>query len=90
MQRSRSPTNTYRGDSYDQNHGQKPSRSVNVVHHGSTRPPQKRFPELIDRVPREMSPKRSKPTGNRNLQEIRRVDTINETVTEKKVSWFSD
>ncbi|XP_014479002.1 PREDICTED: RNA-binding protein 33-like [Dinoponera quadriceps] len=84
VQRSRSPTSAYR-DSYDQNHGQKqPSRSINVVHRGPIRPPQKRNPEPVDRASRDISPKRNKPTGNRNLHEIRRVDTISETAVEKK------
>lgn len=91
MQRSRSPTNTYRGDSYEHNteHSQKP-RSVNVVHREPNRPPQKRISESMDRAPREMSPKRSKPTENRNLHEIRRLNIIDETVTEKRVSRFSN
>ncbi|EFN79767.1 hypothetical protein EAI_16345 [Harpegnathos saltator] len=85
MRRSRSPTNTYRGDSYDQNHSQKSFRPMNItVHREPNRPPQKRIPESTDRPPREISPKRSKSTNSRNFHEIRRVDIVERTVTERK------
>lgn len=88
MQRSRTSPNTYRGDSYDQNHSQKGSRIINVAPRGLPRPPPKRLPEPLDRGPRETSPKRSKPTTIRNLQEVRRIYNTSETVVEKKVSYF--
>lgn len=78
MQRSRTPPNVYRNDPYDQ----KTSRPMNVTPRGVNRPPQKRISESSDKGPREMSPKRSKPP-NRNLQEVRRVDTVGETVADK-------
>ncbi|XP_029679062.1 RNA-binding protein 33-like isoform X1 [Formica exsecta] len=82
-QRSRTPSNTYRGDSYDQVHNLKFSRPANIASRGANRPPQKRLSESSDKGPREVSPKRNKPS-NRNLQEVRRVDTASETVAEKE------
>ncbi|KYN06629.1 hypothetical protein ALC62_02286, partial [Cyphomyrmex costatus] len=79
MQRSRMSPNVYRGDSYDQ----KTSRSMNFASRGVNKPPQKRISESLDKGPRELSPKRSKPP-NRNLQEVRRVHTVGETVVEKE------
>lgn len=84
MQRSRTSPNAYRSDSYDQ----KTSRPTNVVSRGANRPPQKRISESSDKGTREMSPKRSKPS-NRNLQEVRRVDTVGETVVDKVNFSFS-
>lgn len=78
VQRSRTPPNIYRSDPYDQ----KTSRPMNVVPRGVNRLPQKRISESSDKGPREMSPKRSKPP-NRNLQEVRRVDTVDEIVADK-------
>ncbi|EFN64480.1 hypothetical protein EAG_01817 [Camponotus floridanus] len=80
-QRSRTPPNTYRGDSYDQVHNLKFSRPANITPRGANRPPQKRISESSDKGLREVSPKR-KPS-NRNLQEIRRVDTASENVVDK-------
>lgn len=80
-QRSRTPPNTYRGDSYDQVHNLKFSRPANIAPRGANRPPQKRISESLDKGPREVSPKRKPP--NRNLQEVRRVDTASETVVNK-------
>lgn len=88
VQRSRTPPNTYR-DSYDQNQSQKPPRSINPVPRGINRPPPKRISESSERGSREISPKRNKPTSNRNLQEVRRVDTIDKTIGEKKVGFLS-
>lgn len=82
MQRNRTPPNIYRGDSYDQVHNMKFSRPVNIAHRGLNRPPQKRILESLDKGLREVSPKRNKPS-NRNLQEVRRVDTTNEIIAEK-------
>lgn len=91
MQRSRTPPNMYRGDSYDsQNHSQKSSRTINIAPRGLNRPPQKRLSESSDRGLREVSPKRIKPPNNRNLQEVRRVDTAGEIVAEKKVGYECD
>ncbi|XP_011699649.1 PREDICTED: RNA-binding protein 33-like [Wasmannia auropunctata] len=78
MQRSRTPPNVYR-DSYEQ----KTPRPTNIAPRGINRPPQKRISESSDKGPREMSPKRSKPP-NRNLQEVRRVDTVGEPVADKE------
>jgi len=78
VQRSRTPPNAYHSNSYDQ----KISKPTNVASRAVNRPPQKRISESSDKGPREMSPKRSKPP-NRNLQEVRRVDAIGETITDK-------
>ncbi|XP_029052996.2 RNA-binding protein 33-like [Osmia bicornis bicornis] len=82
VSRSRAPSsNSYR-DNYDQNHVQKSNnRSANP----SIRPrlPQKRIPDSSDRPLRDLSPKRIKPS-NRNLQEVRTVDTLNTVGNEKK------
>lgn len=86
MQRSRTPPSAYRGDSYDQNQSQKSSRSINPAPRGMNRQPPKRISEPSERGSREISPKRNKLTSNRNLQEVRRVDTIDKTIGTKKVS----
>lgn len=77
VQRSRTPPNVYRNEPYEQ----KSSRPINVPR-GINRPLQKRISESLDKGPREISPKRSKPP-NRNLQEVPRMDIINETVADK-------
>ncbi|XP_011645007.1 RNA-binding protein 33-like [Pogonomyrmex barbatus] len=77
VQRNRSPPSMYRGDSYDQK-----SRPINVTSRGANRPSQKRTSESSDKGPRELSPKRNKPP-NRNLQEVRRVDTVGEITADK-------
>ncbi|XP_072758175.1 uncharacterized protein [Anoplolepis gracilipes] len=81
-QRSRTPQNMYRGDSYDQVHSLKFSRPPNIAPRGANRPPQKRISESLDKEPREVSPKRNK-SSNRNLQEVRRVDTASDAVVDK-------
>ncbi|XP_011166606.1 RNA-binding protein 33 isoform X2 [Solenopsis invicta] len=78
VQRSRTPPNVYRNEPYEQ----KSSRPINVPR-GINRPLQKRISESLDKGPREISPKRSKPP-NRNLQEVPRMDIINETVADKE------
>lgn len=49
-----------------------------------SRLPQKRVSDSIDRPLRDLSPKRIK-LSNRNLQEVRTVDTLNNTNNDKKV-----
>lgn len=49
-----------------------------------SRLPQKRVSDSIDRPLRDLSPKRIK-LNNRNLQEVRTVDTLNNTNNDKKV-----
>ncbi|XP_043529794.1 uncharacterized protein LOC122539176 isoform X3 [Frieseomelitta varia] len=71
---------TYR-ENYDQNHVQKSNRSVNTSIR--TRLPQKRVPNSVDKPLRDLSPKRIK-ISNRNLQEVRTVDTLNNTNNDKK------
>ncbi|EZA53298.1 hypothetical protein X777_06377 [Ooceraea biroi] len=83
MQRSRTPPSTYRNDPYDQNHSQKSSRLINTTSRGANRPPSKRFSSERE-LQEAGSPKRSKTPSNRNLQEVRRIDTSSETVTERK------
>ncbi|XP_076277476.1 uncharacterized protein LOC143207672 isoform X3 [Lasioglossum baleicum] len=82
--KSRPPSsNTYR-ESYDQNHAQQKSpgnRLPNAL--VKSRLPQKRISEPVDRPLRDLSPKRMK-ANNRNLQEVRTVDTLSATSTEKK------
>ncbi|XP_003700539.1 uncharacterized protein LOC100879804 isoform X1 [Megachile rotundata] len=82
VSRSRAPSsNTYR-DNYDQNHVQKSNnRSANTPIR--SRVPQKRTSDSIDRPLRDLSPKRIKPS-NRNLQEVRTVETLNTVDSEKK------
>lgn len=87
MQRSRTPSSTYRNDSYDQNHAQK-FRSTNTALHGVNRTAQKRISESSDKESWEVNSKRSKPPNNRNLQEVRKMDTASEPVAEKKVSFL--
>lgn len=70
-------------ENYDQNHVQKSSnRPVNTSIR--TRLPQKRVPNSVDRPLRDLSPKRIK-LSNRNLQEVRTVDMLNDTNNDKKV-----
>lgn len=70
-------------ENYDQNHVQKSSsRPVNTSIR--TRLPQKRVPNSVDRPLRDLSPKRIK-VSNRNLQEVRTVDMLNNTNNDKKV-----
>lgn len=86
VQRSRTPPNTYRNDHYDQNHSQKSSKLINITPRGiPNRPPSKRLSESSDKELQEVSPKRSKTPNKRNLQEVRRIDTSGEIITEKKV-----
>ncbi|XP_033365703.1 uncharacterized protein LOC117242832 isoform X2 [Bombus vosnesenskii] len=69
-------------ENYDQNHVQKSSsRPVNTSIR--TRLPQKRVPNSVDRPLRDLSPKRIK-VSNRNLQEVRTVDMLNNTNNDKK------
>lgn len=75
VQRSRTPPNAYRSDPYDQKIS-RPNVTFRV-----NRPPQKRISESSDKG-QEISPKRSKPP-NRNLQEVRTVDTVDKTVANK-------
>ncbi|XP_076754130.1 uncharacterized protein LOC143425311 isoform X3 [Xylocopa sonorina] len=79
--RTSSSISSYR-DNYDQNHTQKCSdRSANTSIR--SRLPQKRVADSMDRPLRDLSPKRIKPS-NRNLQEVRTVDTLSNENNEKK------
>ncbi|XP_031827022.1 uncharacterized protein LOC116424580 isoform X2 [Nomia melanderi] len=78
------PSNTYR-ESYEQNHAQKsPSNRPPMNTLVKTRLPQKRISDPVDRSLRDLSPKRTKANNNRNLHEVRTVDTLNTTSNEKK------
>lgn len=82
VSKSRTCSTTYR-ENYDQNHVQKSNnRPVNTS--VRSRLPQKRVSDSIDRPLRDLSPKRIK-LSNRNLQEVRTVDTLNNTNNDKKV-----
>ncbi|XP_015430295.1 PREDICTED: RNA-binding protein 33-like isoform X1 [Dufourea novaeangliae] len=76
------PSNLYR-DSYDQNHAQKSPGNRPMNTSVRARLPQKRVSDPVERPLRDLSPKRMKPS-NRNLQEVRTVDTLNTTNNEKK------
>ncbi|XP_031369657.1 RNA-binding protein 33-like isoform X2 [Apis dorsata] len=81
VSKSRTCSTTYR-ENYDQNHVQKSNnRPVNTSIR--SRLPQKRVSDSIDRPLRDLSPKRIK-LSNRNLQEVRTVDTLNNTNNDKK------
>ncbi|XP_076162699.1 uncharacterized protein LOC143144301 isoform X2 [Ptiloglossa arizonensis] len=75
-------SNVYR-ENYDQNHAQKSPSNRPVNTSIKARLPQKRVSDPIDRPLRDLSPKRIKPS-NRNLQEVRTVDTLNNLNSEKK------
>ncbi|XP_012223337.1 RNA-binding protein 33-like isoform X2 [Linepithema humile] len=83
VQRSRTPPSAYRNDSYDQNHTQK-FRSTNAAPRGVNKAAQKRISESSDKESWEVNSKRSKPPNNRNLQEVRKMDTASEPAAEKK------
>ncbi|XP_053994594.1 RNA-binding protein 33-like isoform X1 [Hylaeus volcanicus] len=75
-------SNAYR-ESYDLNHAQKSPSNRPVNTSIRARLPQKRASDSIDRPLRDLSPKRMKPS-NRNLQEVRTVDSLNSANSEKK------
>ncbi|OAD58740.1 hypothetical protein WN48_10285 [Eufriesea mexicana] len=82
ISKSRTFSSTAYRENYDQNHVQKSNnRPVNTSIR--TRLPQKRIPDSTDRPLRDLSPKRIK-LSNRNLQEVRTVDTLNNTNNDKK------
>ncbi|KAK2586886.1 hypothetical protein KPH14_009823 [Odynerus spinipes] len=78
-------SSTYRSESYDQNHMQKSSnsRSINNTVRTVNKSQQKRPCEIPDRGPVDVSPKKIK-SNNRNLHEVRTVDTLSNTAEEKK------
>ncbi|XP_076642361.1 uncharacterized protein LOC143353150 isoform X2 [Halictus rubicundus] len=82
--KSRPPSSNAYRESYDQNHAQQKSpgnRPTNAL--VKSRLPQKRISDSVDRPLRDLSPKRMK-ANNRNLQEVRTVDTLSTTSSEKK------
>ncbi|XP_015601189.1 RNA-binding protein 33 isoform X2 [Cephus cinctus] len=87
IQKSRVPSmnTTYRSESYEQSHSQRPPS--NRTHHsaprGMARIPGKRIPDASDRTQRDVSPKRAK-SNSRNLYEVKTVDTLSEVNSEKK------
>ncbi|XP_078050091.1 uncharacterized protein LOC144476765 isoform X3 [Augochlora pura] len=82
--KSRPPSSNMYRESYDQNHAQQKSPGNRPTNASvKCRLPQKRISDPVDRPLRDPSPKRTKP-NNRNLQEVRTVDTLNTASTEKK------
>ncbi|XP_015174937.1 PREDICTED: RNA-binding protein 33-like isoform X2 [Polistes dominula] len=80
------PSSTYRNENYEQNHMQKPSNSRPPINTARTinKLQQKRVCQISDKeAPPELSQKKMK-TNNRNLQEVRTVDTVGDAVEEKK------
>ncbi|XP_012270866.1 RNA-binding protein 33 isoform X2 [Orussus abietinus] len=77
--------NTYRNENYDQPQLQQPpiNRPTNAPIRGANRMPLKRVPEPAEKMPRDLSPKRAK-TNIRNLQEVKTIDTHNDTIHEKR------
>lgn len=80
------PSSTYRNENYEQNHMQKPTNSRPPINTARTinKLQQKRVCQISDReAPGDISQKKMK-SNNRNLQEVRTVDTLGDPAEEKK------